>query len=107
MDRNLSRRVEVVFPIEPPELKKRLIDDILMTALADNVKARELQSDGTWVRVTRKTEEPEVRSQARFLELAAANLARWQAAAAAAPTPSTNGEARAIRRPRKPARKST
>src|SRR5205823_10916257 len=52
MDRNLSRRVEVAFPIEPPELKRRLIDEILATSLADNVKARELQPDGTWKRVT-------------------------------------------------------
>ena len=29
MDRNLSRRVEVVFPIEQPDLKQRLIDEIL------------------------------------------------------------------------------
>ena len=32
MDRNLSRRVEVVFPIEPPDLKQRLIDEILATS---------------------------------------------------------------------------
>ena len=42
MDRNLSRRVEVVFPIEVPDLKQRLIDEILAISLADNVKAREL-----------------------------------------------------------------
>ena len=42
MDRNLSRRVEVVFPIEQPDLKQRLIREILATSLADNVKAREL-----------------------------------------------------------------
>ena len=47
MDRNLSRRVEVVFPIEQPDLKQRLIDEILATTLADNVKARELLPDGT------------------------------------------------------------
>ena len=41
MDRNLSRRVEVVFPIEQPDLKQRVID-ILKITLADNVKAREL-----------------------------------------------------------------
>ena len=29
MDRNLSRRVEVVFPVEQPELKNRLIQEIL------------------------------------------------------------------------------
>src|SRR5262245_33219842 len=40
MDRNLSRRVEVVFPIEQPDLKQRLIAEVLATSLADNVKAR-------------------------------------------------------------------
>jgi polyphosphate kinase len=106
MDRNLSRRVEVVFPIEPPDLKKRLIDDILATALEDNVKARELQPDGTWTRVVPKPDQPIVRSQSRFLELAAANLARWQAQAAAVPANSTNGEIRPIRRPRRSTRKN-
>ena len=51
MDRNLSRRVEVVFPIEPPELKQRLIREILATSLADNVKARELLADGSYERI--------------------------------------------------------
>src|SRR5262249_34990977 len=37
MDRNLSRRVEVVFPVEPAELKQRLIGVMLATSLADNV----------------------------------------------------------------------
>ncbi len=107
MDRNLSRRVEVVFPIEQPDLKKRLIDEILMTTLADNVKARELQSDGTWKRVLPKEGEAALRSQARFLELAAANLARRQASAATvAVTPELNGEARPIRKPRRQPRRS-
>src|SRR5262249_37931590 len=52
MDRNLSRRVEVVFPIEQPNLKQRLIREILATSLADNVKARELLPDATWKRLT-------------------------------------------------------
>src|SRR5207249_1548660 len=39
MDRNLSRRVEVVWPMEQPDLKQRLID-LLNTGLSDNVKAR-------------------------------------------------------------------
>jgi polyphosphate kinase len=67
MDRNLSRRVEVVFPIEPPDLKQRVID-ALKTTLADNVKARELQSDGHYRRVTPAEGQPVVRSQTRFLE---------------------------------------
>ena len=76
MDRNLSRRVEVVFPIEVPDLKKRLIDEILAISLADNVKARELMSDGSYRRVQAALEQPRVRSQERFLELAAQNSAR-------------------------------
>jgi polyphosphate kinase len=76
MDRNLSRRVEVVFPVETPELKTRLIQEILGTCLADNVKARELLSDGSYRRVERKPEQPALRSQERFLEIAAQNAQR-------------------------------
>ena len=70
MDRNLSRRVEVVFPIEQPDLKKRLIDEVLAMSLADNVKARELLSDGSYRRVVRMPDQPVIRSQERFLEIA-------------------------------------
>ncbi len=68
MDRNLSRRVEVVFPIEQPELRQRVID-ILRVTLADNVKARELLPDGTYRRVKPAPGEPPLRSQQRFLEM--------------------------------------
>lgn len=71
MDRNLSRRVEVVFPIETPELKDRLVNEILAISLADNVKKRELLPDGSYRRVPRETNQPALRSQERFLELAA------------------------------------
>jgi polyphosphate kinase len=80
MDRNLSRRVEVVFPIEQVDLKRRLIDEILATTLADNVKARELLPDGSYRRVVPRDSEPRVRSQDRFLEIAAEKTARRQAA---------------------------
>ena len=70
MDRNLSRRVEVVFPIEPPELKQRLIREILAVTLSDNVKARELRADGSYHRVVPAADQPLVRSQDVFLELA-------------------------------------
>ncbi len=79
MDRNLSRRVEVVFPVEQPELKARLVDEILKISLADTAKARELLSDGTYRRVTPKPGEPPLRSQQRFLELAADAAARGAA----------------------------
>jgi polyphosphate kinase len=76
MDRNLSRRVEVVFPIEPPEMKQRVIRDIMAVSLSDNVKARELLPDGSYRRVTPGPDQPSIRSQERFLEMAAQNAAR-------------------------------
>jgi polyphosphate kinase len=76
MDRNLSRRVEVVFPIDPPELKKRVINDILQVSLADTAKARELQSDGSYRRLRPRDGEKPLRSQETFMEQARANAAR-------------------------------
>lgn len=76
MDRNLSRRVEVVFPIEPPELKQRLIREILATSFADNTKARLLLPDGRYERIKPADNQMRVRSQERFLEMAVQNAVR-------------------------------
>ena len=76
MDRNLSRRVEAVWPIEEPDLKQRLIREILAISLADNCKARVLLADGSWQRIPLRPDEARVRSQEKFLELAAQNSAR-------------------------------
>ncbi|HEY5751511.1 MAG TPA: polyphosphate kinase 1 [Chthoniobacterales bacterium] len=51
MPRNLFRRVEVCFPVEAPAIRDQIINDILPAFLTDNVKARELQSDGSYVRL--------------------------------------------------------
>jgi polyphosphate kinase len=50
MNRNFDRRVEVVAPVEDPRLKKYLKDSVLAAYLRDNVKARELQPDGSYTR---------------------------------------------------------
>ncbi len=50
MPRNLDRRVEVLFPLEDPELIQQVKDQILAVYMADNVKAREMCSDGSYVR---------------------------------------------------------
>jgi polyphosphate kinase len=71
MPRNFRRRVEILFPIEDPRLQNRIIDGILGVALIDNVKARELQSDGTYHRVPPpKPGEATIRSQVEFQNLA-------------------------------------
>ncbi|MEM0998471.1 MAG: polyphosphate kinase 1 [Bacteroidota bacterium] len=69
MQRNLNRRVEVLFPVENPSQKERILH-ILKTMLNDNVKARVLNADGGWVRVSRGKKDPVLNSQNYFLELA-------------------------------------
>jgi polyphosphate kinase len=75
MPRNFIRRVEVMFPVVDPVLRDRVLDEILTVALADNVKARRLLSDGRYERLqppNGASGEPSVRSQHRFMELARA-----------------------------------
>ncbi len=50
MPRNLHERVEVLFPLKNPLLRDRVMHEILAAYLADNVKARFLQSDGRYLR---------------------------------------------------------
>ncbi len=52
--RNLHRRVEVAFPIQPRALKRQVIRETLRYYLRDNVGAWELQSDGEYRRVRRR-----------------------------------------------------
>jgi polyphosphate kinase len=70
MPRNLFRRIELMFPIEQDDIKRRIMAEILDLTFADNVKARRLQPDGTYHYVPRAEDEPRVRSQKRFIELA-------------------------------------
>lgn len=71
MPRNFLRRIEVMFPVEDPAIRQRLLDEVLGVALGDNVKARRLGVDGTYVPVGR--EGTVVRSQAVLMELARRN----------------------------------
>jgi polyphosphate kinase len=101
MDRNLSRRVEVVFPIEAPELKQRLIREILATSLADNCKARELLADGSYRRITPPPGQRRVRSQEAFLEMAALSATRRLTEA---PPARASDDGHRTHRPRRPSR---
>ena len=53
MPRNLYERCEVVFPVVDEAAKRRLRDEILEAYLRDNVKARLLRPDGSYVRATK------------------------------------------------------
>ena len=70
MSRNFFRRVETVFPIEDPELRRRIIEDILQIELRDNEDARELQPDGTYTAPERPEGEEPFRAQKYFMAAA-------------------------------------
>jgi len=70
MPRNFKRRAEILYPIEDTELKTRIIDEILVTYLNDNVKARLMKPDGSYVRVTPKEGAKLVRSQSALIAIA-------------------------------------
>lgn len=66
MNRNLDRRIEVLFPVHQEDLKKRIID-ILDITLNDTVKARVQDSDGTYDHVDKRGKEY-INSQNIFYE---------------------------------------
>lgn len=50
MPRNLDNRVEVLFPIEDEGIRAHVLNDVLEAYLQDNIKARELNADGSYTR---------------------------------------------------------
>jgi polyphosphate kinase len=70
MPRNLFRRVEVVFPINDPGLKKRIIDVIIPAYLSDCVKARVLGPDGVYTRAVCPSGKEPQQAQLHFRNLA-------------------------------------
>ncbi len=50
MSRNLERRVETAFPVEEPELERRVLRESLEVYFEDNASAWVLGADGKWTR---------------------------------------------------------
>lgn len=76
MTRNLSRRIELMFPILDKDLADRvtaIFDDLWK----DNVKTRILQSDGTWARANRRNQES-FNAQESFIADATKRQVEWQ-----------------------------
>jgi polyphosphate kinase len=69
MPRNLNDRVEVLFPVQDPQMLRMVRDDILTTYLKDNLKARLMLADGTSVRL-KPEGRPEISAQETFLNMA-------------------------------------
>jgi polyphosphate kinase len=82
MPRNFFRRVEVMFPLLDPELRDRVLREIVPVYLADNTRARRLDSSGVFDMLRPGPGDPARRCQLEFLE---------QRSAAAAPAPAEPG----------------
>lgn len=66
--RNLDRRIEILFPISDPGMKKAILENILAVHLRDNTKAWELSPDGCYHRLAPGGGEEAAHSQQWFLE---------------------------------------
>lgn len=70
MPRNFERRVEVMFPVEAPELKERIVSEIIPRYLQDNQRARLLEPTGYYTRARPSANEARCRSQLDLWNLA-------------------------------------
>jgi polyphosphate kinase len=71
MPRNLFERCEVVFPVRDPAARARIHDEILPALLADTLKARLQQPDGSYIRASKLFKDaPPFASQDFLMQLA-------------------------------------
>ena len=72
MPRNLDRRVEIIFPVENENLKKKVMH-ILEVELADNTKANVLNENGVYEKIDKRGKEL-INSQEQFCKEAVAEV---------------------------------
>ena len=68
MPRNLSRRVEILFPVENPHLRDMIINTILKTHIKDTAQAHVLHRDGSYEKVLPAEGEAPLNSQMWMME---------------------------------------
>ena len=94
MPRNLYRRIETAFPIEDPALKTHIEKEILPAYLSDRVKARQMQPDGSYVRLKAEPGQKPAQAQLTFRELSRRQIATINQA-----DPRTTGTLTPLRQP--------
>jgi polyphosphate kinase len=70
MPRNLDGRIEVVFPVEAPSLRRAVRDAILFPHLRDTAQLRRMNEKGLYERVVPQPGEPRLDSQQLMLDQA-------------------------------------
>ena len=68
MFRNLNERIEVLFSVPDPYLRRAILEKMLKISLGDNVKARKLLPDGTYQRVTHEQGQQVLNSQSWLIQ---------------------------------------
>jgi polyphosphate kinase len=68
MPRNFHRRVETAFRVEDPKICDEIAHEILPAFLEDRIKARELQADGSYIRLKSKVGGKSHQAQLYFRE---------------------------------------
>ena len=79
MPRNLDRRIELAFPVESPECRKKVLD-ALDVLFRDNVKSRRLGADGAWKVPARLAADPPLTAQQVLYEQARRAFERRESA---------------------------
>jgi polyphosphate kinase len=79
MPRNLDRRIELMFPVEAPECRRRVLE-ALDALFRDNVKGRKLGADGAWKVPPRPAGDAPFLAQQALYDLARRAWDRRQAA---------------------------
>jgi polyphosphate kinase len=70
MPRNFFRRVEVLFPIEDPELRRWVVEELFPPELRDTANARLLQPNGSYLPAGRPASGRPFSAQAHFMSSA-------------------------------------
>ncbi len=89
MTRNLDKRIELLFPVESPEARQKVLL-ALDAAFQDNVKGRRLQADGTYRRRRPARGEEPFRMQLHLYREVQRALQRARAVSAVALEPLTS-----------------
>ena len=69
MPRNINNRVEVLFPVQDEKIIRYLKDDVLAEYQNDNVKARLMNSDGTYEKVVSKDGNAPLNIQVKLFDI--------------------------------------
>jgi polyphosphate kinase len=69
MPRNINNRVEVLFPVQEKNLIRYLKDEVLAEYQNDNVKARLMNSDGTYEKISNKDGKPALNIQVKLFDI--------------------------------------